>query len=370
MHRIPFIQRRRPPWWPENEPWPPIRRRWAGGMRRPFGRRLGCLFVFFNLFVAGIVVSLVLLILNALGLTAVPAPQARWGFPIGAVVLAATISTMVFAIRSVRRMSMPLDELLNASHRVAEGDYSARVTPRGPAEVRTLASAFNSMAEQLEAHERSRRSMLADVTHELRTPLTVIQGNLEGMLDGMYAADETRLRSILEETQILSRLTEDLRTLSLAESGALQLKREPTDLVELARDTVAAHRSEAEARNVHIELAGPADEAVRDVDPERVRQVLSNLLSNAVRYSPPGSNVRVELTTADNSARFAVIDAGSGIAPEDLPHVFDRYYKSADSRGMGLGLAIAKYLVEAHGGQIQAESEPGKGTTIWFTLPG
>jgi two-component system, OmpR family, sensor histidine kinase BaeS len=208
------------------------------------------------------------------------------------------------------------------------------------------------------------------VTHELRTPLTVIQGNLEGMLDGMYAADETRLRSILEETAILSRLTDDLRTLSLAEGGALQLKREPTDLVALTRDALAAYQSTAMAASVHVELVAPPREMIQEVDPERVRQVLSNLVSNAVRYSPPGGEVKVELAPAGSGARLSVADSGPGIAPEDLPHVFDRYYKSADSRGMGLGLAIARYLVEAHGGQIQAESEPGKGTTIWFTLPG
>ncbi len=363
-------QQFRPAWWPENEPWPPLRRRWPRRVGRPFLRRFGCLFVVFNLFVAVLVASIVLLGLHALGLTSVTVQQAPWTLPVAVIVLAAMMSAMVFALRAVRRMSMPLDELLNASHRVAEGDYSARVTPRGPAEVRALASAFNSMAEQLEAHERSRRSMLADVTHELRTPLTVIQGNLEGMLDGMYTADETRLRSILEETQILSRLTDDLRTLSLAESGALQLRREPTDLVALARDTLAAHRSAADAGGVGIDLVSAQDERIQDVDPERVRQVLSNLISNAVRYSPPGSRVKVELTSEANGTRVSVMDSGPGIAAADLPHVFDRYYKSADSRGMGLGLAIARYLVEAHGGKIQAESEPGNGTTIWFTLPG
>jgi signal transduction histidine kinase len=266
-------------------------------------------------------------------------------------------------------MSMPLDELLTASHRVAEGDYSVRVTIRGPAEVRSLAAAFNSMAEQLEAHERSRRSMLADVTHELRTPLTVIQGNLEGMLDGMYAADPARLRSILEETQVLSRLTDDLRTLSQAESGSLELKQEPTDLVALARDTIRAHQLAADTGAVMIELDTSMDELVQEVDPERIRQVLSNLISNAVRYSARGARVRVEIRPIEAATAITVRDRGPGIAPEDLPHVFDRYYKTADSRGMGLGLAIARYLVEAHGGQIQAESQPGGGTTIRFTLP-
>ncbi|HEX8990972.1 MAG TPA: HAMP domain-containing sensor histidine kinase, partial [Anaerolineales bacterium] len=242
-------------------------------------------------------------------------------------------------------------------------------TARGPAEVRSLATAFNSMAAQLEAHDRQRRAMLADVTHELRTPLTIIQGNLEGVLDGMYVADPARLRSILDETQILARLTDDLRTLSLAESGSLQLKREPVDLVGLMRVTVAAFQSQADSGGVRIDFPAPIGELMLDIDPERIRQVLTNLISNAIRYSPRGSAVRAELSARQAGARVSVTDSGPGIAAADLPHVFDRYYKSADSRGMGLGLSIAKYIVEAHGGQIHAESEPGRGTTIWFTLP-
>jgi signal transduction histidine kinase len=280
------------------------------------------------------------------------------------------VSTLVIVGTNVRRMSMPLDEILAASRHVAEGDYSTRVQPRGPVEVRSLAAAFNSMAEQLEAHDRQRRSMLADVTHELRTPLTVIQGNLEGMLDGMYAADEVHLRSLLEETQILSRLTDDLRTLSLAESGLLQLRPEPTDLVALVRDTVRAFQAQAESGGVHVEVSSEQKEVDRDVDPERIRQVLTNLVSNALRYSPRGSSVRVRVTQTDAAASVAISDSGPGIAPADLPHIFDRYFKSADSRGMGLGLSIAKFIVEAHGGQISAESEPGRGTTIAFSLPG
>jgi len=271
---------------------------------------------------------------------------------------------------NLRRMSVPLDDLLAASHRLAEGDYSVRVVPHGPLEVRSLAAAFNSMAEQLQTDDSQRRSMLADVTHELRTPLTIIQGNLEGILDGLYPADEARLRSLIEETQILSRLTDDLRTLSLAESGTLQLKREPTDLIALARDSVGAFQSQSGSSGVRVELATGLSELVLNIDPERVRQVLGNLISNAVRYSPRGTSVRVELSASNGGANIAVSDSGPGIAAADLPHVFDRYYKSADSRGMGLGLSIARYIVEAHGGQIRAGSQAGSGTVISFTLPG
>ncbi|MGZ6317039.1 MAG: sensor histidine kinase, partial [Anaerolineales bacterium] len=234
---------------------------------------------------------------------------------------------------------------------------------------RSLASAFNSMAERLQAHDRQRRSMLADVSHELRTPLTIIQGNLEGMLDGLYPADETRLRSILEETQILSRLTDDLRTLALAETGSLQLRREQVDLVSLVRETIDAFRSQAASTGVEVQLSTDADEKPLNADPERIRQVLSNLISNAVRYSPAGSTVRVNLSSDEGGVRVSVSDSGPGISAADLPHIFDRYYKSADSRGMGLGLSIARYIVEAHGGQIEAESGVGEGAEISFVLP-
>ncbi|MGE5072905.1 MAG: sensor histidine kinase [Anaerolineae bacterium] len=366
----PHPARHRPPWWPENEPWPPTRSRWTRGARGPFFRRFGCLFLLFNFLAAGFFITVVTLVLNALGVTSINLHGAQWIVPLGAVLLGVLVSILVVVGTNVRRMSMPLDEILAASRRVAEGDYSARVQPRGPLEVRSLAAAFNSMAEQLDAHDRQRRSMLADVTHELRTPLTVIQGNLEGMLDGMYAADEAHLRSLLEETQILSRLTDDLRTLSQAESGLLQLRLEPTGLVALVRDTVRAFQGQADAAAVQIEVLGGHEEMIRNVDPERIRQVLTNLVANALRYSPRGSSVRLKVLEQDATVTIAVSDSGPGIALGDLPHIFDRYYKSADSRGMGLGLSIAKYIVEAHGGQIAAESEPGRGTTISFSLPG
>ncbi len=361
-------KRYKPGWWPENEPWPPARR-WPRHGRRPFMRRLGCVFLLFNLVGVAFFVAVVISLLNALGVVPPGRFQAAWFIPVVGVLLAMLVASAIAGVTSLRRMSMPLDDLLGASRRVADGDYSTRVAVRGSAEVRSLATAFNAMAEQLDAHDRQRRSMLADVTHELRTPLTVIQGNLEGMLDGVYPADERRLRSILEETQILSRLTDDLRTLSQAESGTLDLKREPVDLVGLIRDTIGAFRSQADAGGVRIEFAEPPTAMTSNVDPERIRQVVSNLISNAVRYSPRGSTVRVKLSDEGAGARISVADSGPGIAPADLPHVFDRYYKSADSRGMGLGLSIAKYIVEAHGGQIRAESEAGQGTTIWFTLP-
>jgi two-component system OmpR family sensor kinase/two-component system sensor histidine kinase BaeS len=242
------------------------------------------------------------------------------------------------------------------------------------------------MAERLQVNDQQRRNMLADVSHELRTPLTVIQGNVEGILDGMYPADEARLQSILEETQVLSRLIEDLRTLSLAESGALQLKKELTDLDELIRDTVAGFETQINEKEITLEMDLCQLEEV-DVDPQRIREVLSNLIGNALRYTSSQGVVKVGLAESSSGAALSgskgpekeallfVQDNGPGIESADLPHVFERFYKSSDSGGMGLGLSIAKYLVEAHGGKIWAESdivpngEAGQGTKISFTLP-
>jgi signal transduction histidine kinase len=283
---------------------------------------------------------------------------------------------LVFAVgwgaRSLRRMFTPLDELFNASERVANGDYSVRVQEKGPAEVHALTRSFNSMAERLQVSDQQRRNMLADISHELRTPITVIQGNVEGMLDGVYPADEARLKSIIEETQILSRLVDDLRTLALAESGALRLKREPTDLAGLIRDAASGFETQAQEKDIRLELVLAEGEAV-NVDPQRIREVLTNLLSNALRYTPRGGEIRVSLMEAgpgsERNVWISIADSGPGIKPEMLPHVFDRFYKSSDSGGMGLGLSIAKYLVEAHNGKIRAESEVGKGTKITFSFP-
>ncbi len=352
----------RPPWWPENESWPPQRGQFR---RNPFFRRMGCMFVLFNLFILSIVFVVVGLIAETLGFVHFPFHAIRFIVPLGIIFVVAIVAVAFVAAYNLRRLSRPLDDLLAASNRVAEGDYSARIEEQGPPEARAVARTFNSMAERLQATDRQRRDMLADVTHELRTPLTVIRGEVEGMLDGVYPADESRLRSILDETQLMSRLVDDLRTLAMAEAGALQLRREPTDVAELILETVSAHRSVMEAQGVRIESSlAPAPSA--DVDPLRVREVLSNILTNALRHTPSGGQISVTYAGGE----ISVSDTGSGIAPEILPHIFERFYKSSDSGGMGLGLSIAKYLVEAHGGAIRAEHADGGGTRIVFGLGG
>ena len=330
------------------------------------------MFLIFTLIGFVLLFSISAFILDVLGVLHISGNQFSLLLPAAAILFAFLVMGFVFATRNLRRMSRPLDELVEASNKVAEGDYSARVDVRGTPEIRSLLHGFNSMAERLQLTDQQRRNMLADVSHELRTPITVIQGNVEGILDGMYPADEARLKSILEETQILSRLVEDLRTLALAESGALRLKREPTNLAELIRDTVSNFEAQAREKEITISTSfGESEDA--NIDPQRVREVLTNLLSNALRYTPRSGEVKVSVTESGSAPERAVTisveDNGPGIESGDLPHISDRFYKSSDSGGMGLGLSIAKYLAEAHGGKIWADSAMGKGTKISFTLP-
>jgi signal transduction histidine kinase len=370
-----FSPHRRPPWWPENEDWPPTREAWRRvGRRNPFFRRMGCFFFGFAFLafigLLGILRFILSPFIDFQG--SPPFERPDFIFPFGVLGFILLVFAVGWGARGLRRISRPLDELVEASNKVAEGDYSIRVEEMGPPEIYSLMRGFNSMAERLQINDQQRRNMLADVSHELRTPITVIQGNVEGILDGLYPADETRLKSILEETQVLSRLVDDLRTLALAESGALRLKREPTDLAELIRDAVSGFEAPMKEKEIQVEMS-LRDGEEANIDPQRVREVLSNLLSNAFRYTPRGGEVSVHLAEtgsgAERSVTISVEDNGPGIESADLTHIFDRFYKSSDSGGMGLGLSIAKYLIEAHGGKIWAESEVGKGTKISFFLP-
>jgi signal transduction histidine kinase len=330
------------------------------------------MFVFINLFAILLFGSFVGLIITALDRGGYPVNTFSWLLPIVIVFLLFVLGLSFVAARNIRRMSNPLDQLLEAANKVAEGDYSIRVEEKGAPESRILVRGFNSMAERLQQNDQQRRSMLADVSHELRTPITIIQGNVEGMLDGMYPADEMRLQSILEETQILSRLVDDLRTMALAESGSLQLRREPVDLAPLIQEVASGFEVQAKEKGIQMKLRLADLEAV-NVDPLRVREIITNLLANAIRYTPNGGEITVDLSESgiggERSVTVFIQDSGPGIDPSDLPHIFDRFYKSSDSGGMGLGLSIAKYLVEAHGGKIWAESEAGKGTRISLIFP-
>jgi signal transduction histidine kinase len=215
---------------------------------------------------------------------------------------------------------------------------------------------------------------MADVAHELRTPLTVIQGKLEGLLDGVYPPDERQLGMLVEETHVLSRLIEDLRTVALSEGGALKLLKESADVDALARDVVHAFEGEAGERGVTLRIAAPEHLPPVAIDPVRIREVLSNLLANALRHTPSGGTVDVRVYESRSNASADAItvdvrDTGSGMSADEIARAFDRFHKGSGSRGSGLGLTIARGLVRAHGGEIRASSAPGAGTTMSFTLP-
>jgi two-component system, OmpR family, sensor histidine kinase BaeS len=330
-------------------------------MRGRFMARIGCFFLCMIVVFVSVVALLAWLIGSVIGAAAGLAPTILIG--LSAVFILALMG------RGIRRAAAPVGDLIEASGRVESGDFSTRVPERGPREVRTLARAFNDMSARLEEVEQHRRSALADVSHELRTPLTVIQGNLEALLDGVYPADAEHLQPILEETRLMGRLIEDLRTLTLVEAGSLVLHREPTDLGSLLNEVAASYRSQAELAGVALDVT-PADGLPSlDVDPARIREVVSNLLANALRHTPRDGKIELSARLTDENVEVAVHDTGSGIPPEQLDRVFDRFYRSPDSPGSGLGLPIAKSLIEAHGASISASSETGVGTTIRFTVP-
>jgi signal transduction histidine kinase len=346
-----------PPWWPAGEPWPPRGRRYLRDRRRArFVRRSG----WYSFLPVWVVLWLI-------------ASATRWGhgaWP--AVLVACGIAAGGIAL-FVRRVATPLGEIVAASDRISRGDFAVRVeTPvHGPAWIGDTARAFNAMAGQLEVQDTGRRQLMADVAHELRTPLAVLQGTLEGVIDGVYPGDDERLQGLLDQTRVLARLVDDLGTLATAEGGALGLSREPVDLAALARDVVASFTPRAEAGGVALRLdAAPVESADPiSADPVRIREVLTNLVANALRATPMGGAVTIGITASGAAIEISVSDTGGGIAAEDLPHVFDRFYKGAGSAGSGLGLTIARTLVESHGGTIRAASTPGAGTTMTFTLP-
>jgi signal transduction histidine kinase len=259
---------------------------------------------------------------------------------------------------------------MEAADQVAEGNYSIRVEERGPPPIRALARSFNTMTERLESHDRLRRDMMADIAHELRTPLAVIQGKLEGLLDGVYERDDSQLSELVAESHVLGRLVEDLRTLALSESGALKLQKEPTDIASLANDIARSFQGQARSEGVELRVEVGTAIAPLLLDAVRIREVLANLVKNALEYTPAGGAVVIHLASLrDETVSVEVTDTGSGMTAQETSQAFDRFHKGSGSHGLGLGLAIARNLVIAHEGQIRIASEPGKGTRARFTLP-
>lgn len=299
---------------------------------------------------------------------------------VGGILVVGGIATAL----AYRRISRPVGDLLGAAGQVAEGDYGVDLRPGGPRDLRHLMTTFNDMAARLAATDEQRRRFLADVTHELRTPLAVLQSEVEAQLDGIHPRDDRHLGSLLEEIQRLGHLVEDLHTLALAEAGRIVLHREQISPVTLAEEAIEAHAALASQKGVEVRssiqtstpASGPELPEI-EVDPTRIRQVLDNLLSNAVRHTPAGEEVlvQVELEPPPESGpaaqvRFTVTDAGPGFPDDQLEQVFERFVRSVDSRGSGLGLSIARDLVQAHGGTIEAGSDPATGGAIVsFTVP-
>ncbi len=273
------------------------------------------------------------------------------------------------------RLIVPLSDLVQAADAVAAGDLGVRVEDTGRGGMGRLARAFNHMTAELELADRRRRNLTADVAHELRTPLHVIQGNLEGVLDGVYEPTPAHIEATLSETRLLARLIEDLRVLSLAEAGELPLAVEVVDLHDLLTDVQTSFSGQAEAAGIELRVGLPAERLTVRGDAGRLDQVLSNLVANALRYTPPGGRITLAAQQAENGVQISVCDTGQGIAPEDLPYVFDRFWRGDAARkrgaaGSGLGLAIARQLVRAHEGTIDVQSTVGGGTCFSVNLPG
>ena len=289
-----------------------------------------------------------------------------------AALLAAGLGIAIGLVIS-RTVSRPLSRLAQAARAFAAHNWDQRVTVSGSEEVAEVAFAFNDMADALQQAETLRRNLMADVAHELRTPLTVLQGNLRALLDGVYPLERSEIATLYDETRLLSRLVDDLRELALAEAGQLKLNLHPIDLAPLVESTVTNFLPVAEERSTILETKIDQVVEVR-ADADRVGQVLRNLIANALWHTPPQGHITVEAQLTDRGWRTTVTDTGEGIAHEDLPHVFDRFYRGDKARahhtgGSGLGLAIVKSLVEAMDGQIGVESELGHGSRFWFTLP-
>ncbi|MDQ2673852.1 MAG: HAMP domain-containing histidine kinase [Chloroflexota bacterium] len=264
----------------------------------------------------------------------------------------------------------PLGDLIDASQRIEAGEIGTQVDVRGPSEMRALSRAFNAMSSRLAADTEERRRLLADVSHELRTPLTVIQGNVEGMLDGLYPADREHLERVLAETRQMERLIEDLRTLSLADTGSLPLHREPVDLAGLAAEVIAGFQPQAQAGGVTLDLeTALADLPQMSLDPRRIRQVLGNLVSNALRHTPNGGRVTVSVQRRADAVELSVSDTGTGMDAATAARAFDRFWRSGDTAGAGLGLAIVRDLVRAHGGEVSLRSVPDSGTVVRCRFP-
>jgi signal transduction histidine kinase len=288
--------------------------------------------------------------------------------------IGALILSLLLGILLSRALTRPIRELTTATQAVAEGDLGRTVLVRSKDELGQLATAFNRMSAELARAQDLRRQMTADIAHELRTPLSVILGHVDALAEGVLPANAETFDVIRDETSQLGRLVEDLRTLSRADAGELTLNLQTIQPQTLLERAIAAQRPFAVEKQIELKLDADPDKPQVTADAERMAQVLGNLLSNALRYTPEGGMITFFTAAVEDGVEMRVTDSGPGIEPEELPHVFNRFYRGDKSRqretgGSGLGLAIAKSIVELHGGRIWAESEPGQGAAFVVWLP-
>jgi signal transduction histidine kinase len=282
--------------------------------------------------------------------------------------------SIVIALVLAYGLLRPVHELTVAAGKLAEGDLSQRVPVQGNDELASLGQAFNEMAATLQLAEKSRRAMTADIAHELRTPLSVQRANLEALQDGVYALTVDNLQPILDQNELLTRLVEDLRTLALADAGQLNLERTLVNVEELTQEVVSRFRPAAMKRKVTLTLCVKGKCGETALDRQRVEQILNNLLSNSLRYTPAGSEVSIHLACEKGTLTLKVRDRGPGIPAESLPHVFERFYRVDRSRsreegGTGLGLSIARKLAQGHGGDLAVSNHPEGGALFTLTIP-
>jgi len=288
--------------------------------------------------------------------------------------LVAFAASIVLAWFLSRRILSPVKQLHLAVQKLGAGDLSQRVDVKDPGELGELVTAFNAMVGQLQKADATQRQMIADIAHELRTPLSNIRGYIEALRDKVVQPDAETIGILDGEALLLSRLVDDLQELSMVEAGQLALQRQPEDLTQLVNHSVEAMRAAAVSKGVALGTNLDEELPLVSIDYHRISQVLANLLDNALAHTLSGDSIIVTVTSKGDVVEVAVTDTGVGIQPDDLPHVFDRFYRADRSRaratgGRGLGLTISKELVEAHGGEIGVQSEPGEGSRFWFTVP-
>lgn len=296
------------------------------------------------------------------------------GILIAVAALAVLLGLAVSAVFS-RSLTAPLQRLATAARAVGRGEIGKRVPVEGTSEVAEVARAFNEMTAALAKAEKLRQNLVSDVAHELRTPLSVLQGNLRAILDDVYPLNKAEIARLYDETRILARLVDDLQELAQAEAGALRFNIVPTDVGRILHAATARFEPAAEAKGIRLVCQVPDGLPAAQADPDRVSQILNNLITNALRHTPQGGQITLSAIAREGFVEVSVADTGEGIAPQDLSHVFDRFWRADRSRsraggGAGLGLAIVRALVEAQGGQVRAASDgPGKGSVFTFTLP-